>query len=245
MMDEWIPYLVEFRKRLLRVLILYALIFLPLSFFANRIYDLFTFPILRYLPEHPALIATSISAPFLVPFQSVLFASFIVTVPYMLYELWRFIAPALYRQERKILWVLLLSSTLLFYLGIIFSYFLVLPILSKFFISIAPASVEVKPDIGQYFSFMVKIFLTFGFAFEVPVVLMMMVRMGICSRESLASKRPYMLILAFVLGMLFAPPDIFSQTLLALPLYLLFEIGLWLSRYMIKSAEAEEITNSR
>ena len=217
----------------MRSLLIFGVVFGILSIFANKIYHLLTLPLLEHMAEGPALIATSVPAPFLVPFKSALMAALFITVPYLLYQLWMFIAPALYRNERKLLWLLLISSSLLFYFGTAFAYFIVLPLVFKFFIYIAPVGVEVKPDISQYFSFTLKIFFAFGLSFELPVAILLLVWSGVCKIDTLARKRPYVIVGAFVVGMLLTPPDVISQILLAVPIWILFEVGLLLARWTV------------
>ncbi len=231
-MKEAIRYLIELRKRLLRVILVLGIILIAATFFANRIYTWLAIPIMQHLPVGPSLIATSVPAPFLVPFKSALMASVFLTIPYILYELWLFIAPALYKHERKLLWVMLFASTILFYVGVAFAYFLVLPVVFKFFIYIAPQGVEVKPDISLYLSFVIKMFFSFGFAFELPIAIMLLVFTGITTVEKLKQKRPYFIVGAFIAGMLLTPPDVVSQIMLAIPLWLLFELGLWMAKYI-------------
>ena len=189
------------------------------------------------------MISTEPHGPFFVPFKLAFAAAVAVAVPYILYQAWAFVAPGLYENEKALVLPIISSSTLLFYLGIAFAYYVVFPIIFLFFTSTAPEGVAVMTDINAYFSFSLKLFFAFGVAFEVPIATVIMVKTGMTTPESLASKRPYIVVAAFVVGMLMTPPDIFSQTLLALPVWLLFEIGLWFSR-RIKSgqdlAEAEE-----
>ncbi len=229
-MSDTVQYLLELRKRLLRYIVSFVVVFIALSFIANKIYHFLALPLLQNLPDGPGLIATSVPAPFLVPFKCAFVAAIFITIPYLLYQLWSFIAPALYRKERKLVWLLLVSSSLLFYLGTVFAYYVVLPLVFKFFIYVAPAGVEVKPDISQYLSFIIRLFLAFGISFELPVAIILLVKTGITTVEKLAKKRPYVIVGAFVLGMLLTPPDVVSQILLAVPLWLLFELGLLVSK---------------
>jgi len=239
-MGNSVRYLLELRKRLLRVLIVVSIVFGGLAFFANQIYELLTIPLIQHFSANQGLIATSIPAPFLVPFKSVMMVTIFIVAPYLLYQLWGFIAPALYKDERKFTWLLLLSSVILFYLGIMFAYFLVLPMVFKFFIYVAPASVEVRPDIGQYLSFIMRMFFAFGFCFEVPIAVVLLVATGITTHQTLSSKRPYVIVGAFVVGMLLTPPDVISQIMLAVPLWLLYEGGLGLCLLMKKNKKLEQ-----
>jgi sec-independent protein translocase protein TatC len=225
-----IPYLTELRTRVIRVLVIFGVLAVIFSFFANRIYQWFAWPLLKNATHEMGLIATSVPAPFLIPFKSAMILAFFLIIPYVLYQFWCFLAPALYQKERKLLWFVLLSSTALFYIGVVFAYVVVLPILFKFFSQIAPIGVEVKPDIGEYFSFIVSIFLSFGVAFEIPIVIVVLVALHICSRDTLAKKRSYVIVGSFIVAMLLTPPDVVSQILLAIPLWGLFELGLVFSK---------------
>ncbi len=229
-MQENFHYLIELRQRLIRSVLVLGIVFIIFALFANKIYELLALPLLQHFTTHQGLIAISVPAPFLIPFKSAFMASIFVVIPYLLYQLWMFIAPALYQHERHLTWLLLVSSTLLFYIGVLFAYFIVLPLVFKFFIFIAPKGVEVKPDISQYFSFILKMFLAFGFAFELPVAIVLLVWSRVCSIKSLQQKRPYIIVGVFIVGMLLTPPDVVSQILLAVPLWLLFELGLLLAK---------------
>jgi len=240
-MEDNIHYLVELRKRLLRSLCVTALVFAALSFYASQVYRVFTVPILKYLSGNNALIAISVPAPFLVPFKSALVAAIYLTVPYGLYQIWMFIAPALYKKEKKMVWPLLISSSLLFYIGSLFAYFIVLPWVFKFFINVAPSNIEVKPDISKYFTFVVRTFFAFGLSFELPIAIMLLVWSGITTVANLSDKRPYMIISAFVLGMLLTPPDVLSQIMLAIPLWMLYELGLVMARIIVRDAKKVEV----
>ena len=187
------------------------------------------------------MIATGVTSPFLVPFKLVLLLSVLLTIPYLLHQLWSFIAPGLYRHEKRMAGPLLVSSILLFYCGIAFAYFVIFPILFGFFIGIAPEGVAVMTDIGQYLDFIIAIFLAFGIAFEVPVATFLLIAAGITTPDKLAGKRPYIIIGAFVIGMLLTPPDVISQSLLAIPIWLLFELGLIMSRIFLKEKPEENV----
>lgn len=233
-MNDTVYYLIEIRNRLLRVLAVFVALAVVAACYADKIYHYLALPIINHLAAGQSLIAISVPAPFLVPFKAALMATLFVTAPYLFYQLWAFVAPALYKTERRIVWMLLATSTLLFYLGVVFSYVVVLPLIFKFFIAIAPEGIKVTPDIGQYFSFVLKMFFAFGFAFELPVAVVLVCWTGITTPAKLAQKRPYMIVFAFVMGMLLTPPDIISQVLLALPLWLLFELGLMLARTLLR-----------
>ena len=190
------------------------------------------------LPEGNSMISTEPHGPFFVPFKFAFALAVAVAMPYLLYQLWAFVAPGLYRHEKRLTVPLLVSSSILFYLGILFAYYAVFPIIFAFFTSTAPEGVLVMTDINAYLSFVLKLFFAFGLAFEVPVATVLMVKVGMTTPDSLASKRPYIIVGAFLVGMVMTPPDIFSQTMLAVPVWLLFEVGLYCSR-MIKSKETE------
>jgi sec-independent protein translocase protein TatC len=237
-MNDNIRYLLELRKRLLIYLAVLLVVFILAAVFANQIYQMLAFPLLQHFTKQQGMIAISIPAPFLVPFKAALVVSLFLTMPFLLYQIWTFIAPALYRHERQLVWLLITSSSILFYLGILFAYFIILPIVFKFFIASAPAGVEVKPDINLYFKFIMEMFFAFGFAFEVPVAIVLLVWSGITTPQKLAKKRPYVILAAFILGMLLTPPDVISQILLAVPLWLLFELGLLFSRLFMRRLRA-------
>ena len=235
-----IAHLAELRNRLLRSLVCVFVIFLGLSVFANDIYAMIAGPLLAQLPEESSMIATEVAAPFLVPFKLTFFAAVFVSVPYLLYQAWAFVAPGLYQNERRLVLPLISSSVILFYLGNAFAFFIVFPLLFAFLTSSAPVGVTVMTDIGHYLNFILKMFFAFGLAFEVPIVIILLVWTGIASVESLAKKRPYIIVGAFTAGMLLTPPDIISQVLLAVPVWLLFELGLILGRFVKQRREVTE-----
>ena len=235
-----IAHLAELRNRLLRSLVCVFVVFLGLSVFANDIYAMIAGPLLAQLPEESSMIATEVAAPFLVPFKLTFFAAVFVSVPYLLYQAWAFVAPGLYQNERRLVLPLISSSVILFYLGNAFAFFIVFPLLFAFLTSSAPVGVTVMTDIGHYLNFILKMFFAFGLAFEVPIVIILLVWTGIASVESLAKKRPYIIVGAFTAGMLLTPPDIISQVLLAVPVWLLFELGLILGRFVKQRREVTE-----
>jgi sec-independent protein translocase protein TatC len=241
--QSFISHLIELRNRLLRAFASVLVIFIALFPFANPLYSLLAGPLTRHLPEGSSMIAIEVASPFLIPFKMVLLLSVVLAVPFILYQAWAFIAPGLYRHERRLVFPILISSTLLFYIGMAFAYFVVFPLVFGFFTSIAPEGVTVMTDIGKYLDFVILIFLAFGVAFEVPIVTVVLVKMGLVSAESLAKKRPYIIVVAFVVGMLLTPPDVVSQIMLAIPIWLLFELGLFFSRFMLvsKNEEAEPV----
>ena len=227
-------HLVELRDRLLHMVLAILIVFIALFAFSEDIFTIAAKPLLALMPEGTSMIATGVTSPFLVPFKLVLLLSVLLTIPYLLHQIWSFIAPGLYRHEKRMATPLLISSVVLFYCGIAFAYFVIFPILFGFFIGIAPEGVAVMTDIGQYLDFIIAIFLAFGIAFEVPVATFILIAAGVTSADKLASKRPYIIIGAFVVGMMLTPPDVISQSLLAIPIWLLFELGLFMSRLFLK-----------
>lgn len=230
-------HLIELRNRLLHIVLSVLIIFLGLFAFSEEIFSFAADPLLQLMPEGTTMIATGVTSPFLVPFKLVLLLSVLLAIPYILHQIWGFVAPGLYLHEKKLVTPLLVSSVLLFYFGVAFAYFVIFPILFGFFIGIAPAGVSVMTDIGQYLDFIIAIFFAFGIAFEVPVATFLLIASGATDVKTLASKRPYIIIGAFVVGMLLTPPDVISQSLLAIPMWVLFELGLIMSRLFIKKDE--------
>jgi sec-independent protein translocase protein TatC len=241
-----ISHLIELRKRLLNCIIAVLVIFLCLVYFANDIYHLVASPLISQMPAGASMIATDVASPFFTPIKLTIIVSVFLAVPVILYQVWAFVAPALYRHERKLVMPLLFSSTLLFYVGVAFAYFIVFPLAFGFFAKTAPQGVTIATDITNYLDFVMTIFMAFGVAFEVPIAIVLLCWTGITSPDDLRKKRPYMLVGAFVVGMLLTPPDIFSQTLLAIPMYCLFEVGVFFSRYYVgkgrKSSDEEHIS---
>ena len=230
----FVEHLVELRDRLLRV-VLAVLCFLVVLFpFANDLYALLAAPLLRHLPEGTSMIATQVASPFLTPFKLTIVLSIFLAMPVVLYQVWSFIAPGLYKHERRLVFPLLISSSLLFYLGMAFAYFVVFPLMFAFFQAVAPEGVAIMTDISAYLDFVLKIFFAFGLAFEVPIATILLVWTGFTTPAALVAKRPYIIVGAFVFGMMLTPPDIISQTLLALPMWLLFELGVILSKIYVK-----------
>ncbi len=233
-------HLIELRDRLLHMVLAILIMFIALFAFSEDIFTIAAQPLLNLMPEGTSMIATGVTSPFLVPFKLVLLLSVLLTVPYLLHQMWAFIAPGLYRHEKRMATPILISSVILFYCGIAFAYFVIFPILFGFFIGIAPEGVAVMTDIGQYLDFIIAIFLAFGIAFEVPVATFLIIAAGATSADKLAQKRPYIIIGAFVIGMLLTPPDVISQSLLAVPIWLLFELGLLASRIFLKESATDE-----
>jgi sec-independent protein translocase protein TatC len=227
-------HLKELRDRLLRMVLAVVFVFLCLFAFSEQIFSLTAQPLLELMPAGTSMIATGVTSPFLVPFKLVLLLSVLITVPYLLHQIWGFVAPGLYKHEKRLAIPLLVSSVLLFYCGVAFAYFVIFPVLFGFFISIAPSGVAVMTDIGQYLDFIIAIFFAFGIAFEVPVATFLLILAGFTTPDALAEKRPYIIIGAFVIGMLLTPPDVISQSLLAIPMCFLFELGLLMARLFIK-----------
>lgn len=221
-----IAHLVELRSRLLRIMAIIGVIFLALLYFSRDIYAFVAKPLVTALPEGTSMIATDVAAPFLVPFKLTLYVSIFMAVPFVLHQVWAFIAPGLYRQEKRLALPLLGSSVFLFYLGCTFAYFVVFPLIFVFFTSIAPEGVAVATDISSYLNFVMKLFLAFGIAFELPIAIILLVWSGATTVAALKEKRSYIIVGCFIVGMLLTPPDVFSQILLAVPMWGLFEIGL-------------------
>ncbi|MHB0358621.1 Sec-independent protein translocase subunit TatC [Klebsiella pneumoniae] len=226
-----ISHLIELRKRLLNSIIAILVIFLALVYFANDIYQLVSAPLISKMPVGATMIATDVASPFFTPIKLTFMVSVILSVPIILYQVWAFVAPALYKHERRLVVPLLVSSTLLFYIGMAFAYFVVFPLAFGFLTHAAPEGVLVSTDIRSYLDFVMALFMAFGVSFEVPVAIVLLCWMGVTTPEDLRKKRPYVLVGAFVVGMLLTPPDVFSQTLLAIPMYCLFEVGVFFARF--------------
>lgn len=234
-------HLVELRDRLLHMVLAILIVFIALFSFSEDIFTIVAKPLLSLMPAGTSMIATGVTSPFLVPFKLVLLLSVLLTIPYLLHQIWSFIAPGLYSHEKRMALPLLVSSIFLFYCGIAFAYFVIFPILFGFFINIAPEGVAVMTDIGQYLDFIIAIFLAFGIAFEVPVATFIIIAAGLTTADKLAEKRPYIIIGAFVVGMLLTPPDVISQSLLAVPIWLLFELGLLMARIFLKEKKQKNV----
>jgi len=224
-----VSHLLELRERVLKSLLSVCVIFLALFYFSNDIYNLLALPLKEQLPEGSHMIATGIVSPFLAPFKLTLVVSLFLAMPFVLHQIWSFVSPGLYAHEKKMAIPLLLLSIVLFYSGIAFAYFIVLPMAMGFLMHVAPESVQVMPDINEYLSTALKLFFAFGLAFEIPVATILLVWSGITSVQDLKEARPYVLVGCFIIGMLLTPPDVISQIMLALPMYLLFELGILFS----------------
>ncbi len=233
-------HLVELRQRIIRIVVAVLLLFIICVPFRNTLFEQFAQPVLQSLSDNAgALIIRKPLDSFLIPLKLCLFVSFIFSLPWTLYQIWGFVAPGLYRRERKVVAPLIISTTGLFYLGVLFAYFVVLPLAFHFLAGSTPDGASYGPDIADYFSFVFTVFFAFGLAFEVPVATVLMVLVGVIDVESLRAKRRYVIVGAFIFGMLLTPPDIISQTLLAIPMWALFEIGLFVAARIEKKADAE------
>jgi len=244
--ETFISHLIELRSRLLRSIVAVVVVLLALFPFAKDIYAVLAKPLLRALPQGATMIATDVTGTFLVPLKVTLMAAFLIALPYVLYQAWAFVAPGLYQHEKRLVLPVLVSSFLFFLIGMAFAYFFVFPIAFGFFAGYAPSGVQMMTDIDKYLSFVLTMFIAFGLTFETPVVVIVLVRMRIVSLEKLRAARPYVIVGAFVVGAIFTPPDVISQLLLAVPLWLLFELGVLLARFVsipTEKTEASEATN--
>lgn len=233
-------HLLELRTRLLRAVLGVLVVFCSLVYFAQDIYQYLAQPLLATMPSGSQMIATDVASPFFAPFKLTIVLSIFLAMPHILYQVWSFVAPGLYRNEKKLIAPLMLGSTLLFYSGIAFAYFIVFPVVFAFFTSVAPEGVVIATDISSYLDFVLKLFFAFGAAFEIPIAIILLCWTGVTSPSSLRKKRPYVVVGAFVLGMLLTPPDIISQSMLAIPMLLLFELGIIIASLNYKEDEADE-----
>jgi sec-independent protein translocase protein TatC len=227
-----VAHLTELRDKLLRSLLAVLIVFIALFSFANEIYAFVSKPLRALLPEGATMIATEVASPFLTPFKLTLVTAVFLAVPYVLYQIWSFIAPGMYRHEKRFAIPLLVSSIFLFYAGASFAYFVVFPLIFAFFTSVGPEDITMMTDINSYLDFVLKLFFAFGIAFEIPIAAVLMIWSGMTTPEELAKKRPYIIVGCFVFGMLLTPPDIISQALLAIPMWLLFEVGVFFGRFV-------------
>ena len=237
---SFLQHLVELRSRLLKACLSVFVVLIVLLPFSRYLYETLASPLMAQLPEGSSMIAIDVASPFLTPFKLTLLLSVMISIPVVLYQLWAFIAPALFKHEKRLARPLLLSSVFLFYAGCAFAYFVVFPLVFGFLTRIAPEGVAVMTDISKYLDFVMTLFLAFGITFEVPIATIILVATGITTTEKLTSWRPYIVVGAFALGMILTPPDVISQTLLALPMWLLFEVGIFFSRILIKDKETTE-----
>ncbi len=233
----FISHLIELRNRLLRVVLFVLVVFLCAAPYANEIYLFLSGPLLQHMPENSTMIATDVASPFFTPFKLALVCSIFFSVPVILYHFWAFVAPGLYSHEKRMVLPLLIASTLLFYLGVAFAYFFFFSLVFGFLTAAAPEGVAVMTDIAKYLDFILTLFFAFGLSFEVPIVTIVLVWTGLTTPKSLAEKRPYVIVGAFIVGMFLTPPDAISQTLLAVPIWMLFEAGLLFSRLFTKTIE--------
>jgi sec-independent protein translocase protein TatC len=233
-------HLFELRDRVVRMVVSILVIFLGLFYWANDIYTFLAAPLTRHLPEGSSMIAIDVASPFLTPFKLVLMLSVFLAMPIILYQFWAFVAPGLYKNEKRLAVPLLISSILLFYTGMAFAYYAVFPLVFGFFTSVGPEMVAVSTDIGRYLDFVLALFFGFGLAFEVPIATIILVAIGFTTPDKLAQKRPYIVVGAFIIGMFLTPPDVISQVLLAIPMWVLFEAGVFASRVIFKDRLAAE-----
>jgi sec-independent protein translocase protein TatC len=242
--ETLLTHLYELRSRLLWIVGSVMLVFMCLFMFANDLYGYLAGPLMAHMPAGSSMVAIDVASPFLTPFKLVFVLSIVLAIPIILYHVWGFIAPGLYTHEKRLALPIIVSSSILFYVGMAFAYFVVFPLMFAFFTRVAPDGVAVMTDIGRYLDFVMKIFIAFGVAFEVPIITFVLVKLGITTSDQMAAKRPYVIVGAFVIGMLLTPPDIISQFLLAIPVWLLFELGLLMSRLMINNKRSSEIEGS-
>jgi sec-independent protein translocase protein TatC len=235
-----IAHLTELRDKLLRALVAVLIIFICLFPFSNEIYAFVSEPLRALLPPGASMIATEVASPFFTPFKLTLWTAVFLAMPYVLYQAWSFIAPGMYRHEKRLAVPLLASSVLLFYAGAAFAYFAVFPLIFGFFTSVAPEDITIMTDINSYLDFVLKLFFAFGLAFEIPIAAVLLIWSGITTPAALASKRPYIILGCFVFGMLLTPPDIISQSLLAIPMWLLFEVGVYFGRVLQRRSPPDD-----
>ena len=233
--NTFMDSLIELRSRLIKCSIAVVFCFVCLIYFSNEIYQTLAEPLQAFLPANSSMIATEVASPFLTPLKLTFFVSLLVSMPYSLNQIWKFIAPGMYQNEKSLSFLVMLSSLLLFYAGIVFTYFLVLPLVFSFFTGSAPEGILVMTDISRYLDFVLSMMFAFSFAFEIPVFIFLLISSGVSSPESLSAKRPYVIIGCFTVGMFVTPPDVISQTLLAIPAWLLFEGGLLMARLFVKN----------
>jgi sec-independent protein translocase protein TatC len=238
--ETFLSHLFELRDRLVRSLVAVLIAFLPTFFFAPELYDLVAMPMIRTLPEGSKMIATGVITPFFIPMKISLVVAFLLALPYVLYQAWAFVAPGLYAHEKRLVLPLVVSSTLLFFVGMAFCYFFVFGTVFSFIAQFAPKSITVAPDIEAYFNFVLGMFIAFGVTFEVPVVVVVLVMTGMVSVEKLREIRSFVIVGAFVVAAVVTPPDVVSQLMLAIPLCVLYEVGIFVARFVEKPRPAEE-----
>lgn len=239
-----IDHLIELRDRIMKSLAAILVVFLSLFYWSNDIYTFVADPLISVLPENMGMIAIDPTSPFFAPFKLTFFVALLLAAPYILYQLWSFIAPGLYKNEKALAIPLFVSSVLLFYAGIAFAYYILFGFVFSFFVSVAPEGILVMPDINSFLSFALAIFLAFGIAFEIPIAVFLLIWTGMVEPEDLVEKRPYVIVGCFVVGMLLTPPDPFTQSMLAIPMWMLFEVGIYFGRFAKKKQAEEEAKNS-
>jgi len=239
-----IEHLLELRSRLLKCVIAVILLFCCIYPFANEVYLIVAEPLRIHLPTGTTMIATEVTSPFFTPLKLSMVMAAFLAVPFMLYQIWSFIAPGLYQHEKRLALPLFASSVILFYLGVLFAYFVVFPLVFSFFTSVGPEGIAVMPDINSYLNIVLKMFFAFGITFEIPVATILLIKSGVTSVASLKAKRPYIFVGCFIVGMLLTPPDVISQTLLAVPMWLLFEAGVFFGRFVEKPQNREEVEDA-
>jgi sec-independent protein translocase protein TatC len=247
--EGFMTHLVELRDRLIRAALSVLVVFLALVYWAPQIYTVFAEPLIRTLPAGSSMIATDVTAPFFVPMKVTMLVAFVIALPYVLYQAWAFIAPGLYTHEKKLALPIVASSFILFLIGMAFAYFFVFPAVFGFVASYTPAGVQMATDIDKYLSFALSLFLVFGLSFETPVVQMVLVRMGVVTLKRMVDFRPYFIVAAFVVAAIVTPPDVISQLMLAIPLCLLYQLGLWMAKWVtpkekLAEQEAEAAANA-
>ena len=235
MTSSTIEHLLVLRTCLIKILASVFVLFLLLSYWSKEIYQYISIPLLQQLPENNTMIAIDVSSSFFIPFKLTFFVASFLAIPYILYQAWYFISPGLYQKEKKLILPLLFTSTLLFYMGIFFCYYIVFPVIFHFFASMTPDTVQMTTDIEMYFNFVLKLFFAFGFTFEIPILIVLMTYYQIISIHSLIQQRSYVIVGAFIIGMLLTPPDILSQTLLAIPIIILYELGIIVAKIYEKN----------
>jgi sec-independent protein translocase protein TatC len=238
--QSFLTHLIELRQRLVRAALAVVIVFLALTPFMKEIFDLLSQPMMAALPAGSKLLATGVTTPFMVPLKVTLFAALLIALPYVLWQTWAFVAPGLYKHEKKLAAPLIASSVIMFFLGMAYCYFIVFGLIFKAITGFAPATVAVAPDIEAYFGFVLGMFLAFGLAFEVPIVVVLLARFGIADVDKMKQARPYVIVGAFIVAAVFTPPDVLSQLLLAVPLCLLYELGVFIARFVVKPKAADE-----
>jgi sec-independent protein translocase protein TatC len=239
--ETFVAHLIELRTRLLHSVVALLVVFICLFPFSSKLYTLLAQPLLAKLPKGGQMIATDVTTPFFVPLKVAMMAAFLIALPYILYQIWRFVAPGLYAHEKRLVWPLIIASTVLFFCGMAFAYFVVFPVVFGFITASAPQGVAVMTDIDKYLSFVLGMFMAFGITFQVPVAVILLVRMGFVTVEKLREIRPYVIVGAFIVGAIFTPPDVVSQFMLAMPLWLLYEAGIVVASWM---KTAQKVTDA-